>query len=68
VSFLGSLKEQETMKKTIKAIIVLFSIITGGIGHADPLGTGCQTIFDFNTGKYTKICCNNVGKCTIYTF
>ena len=56
------------MKKTIKAIIVLFSIITGGIGYADPLGTGCQTIFDFNTGKYTKICCNNVGKCTVFTF
>lgn len=56
------------MKKTIKAIIILFSIITGGIAHSYPLGDGCQTVFDFNTSTYTKICCNSVGRCTVYTF
>ena len=53
------------MKKTIKAILVLFAIITGGIANADG---NCQTIFDFNTGKYTKICCYPDGRCTVYTF
>jgi hypothetical protein len=56
------------MKKTIKAIIVLFVIITGGISHADPLGTGCQTIYDFNTGTYTKICCTPDGHCTVIKY
>jgi len=58
----------KTMKKTIKAIIVLFSIITGGIAGANPLGDGCQTIFDFNTGTYTKICCTPNGQCTVIKF
>ena len=52
------------MKKTIKAILVLFAIITGGIAQAQQ----CSTIFDFNTGKYTKICCTPEGRCTVYTF
>ena len=56
------------MKKTIKAVMILVAILTGGIGHADPLGTGCQTIFDFNTGKYTKVCCTPDGRCTVFTF
>ena len=56
------------MKKTIKALIILFSITTGGIAGAYPLGDGCQTIFDFNTSKYTKVCCTAEGRCTVYTF
>jgi hypothetical protein len=56
------------VKKTIKTFLVFIAIIAGGIAGANPLDTGCNVIFDFNTGKYTKICCNNVGKCTIYTF
>ena len=56
------------MKKTIKAVMILVAILTGGISQANPLGTGCQTIFDFNTGKYTKICCTPDGQCTVYTF
>ena len=56
------------MKKTIKAIMILFAIITGGISQADPLGTGCQTIYDFNTGTYTKICCTPDGHCTVIKF
>ena len=53
------------MKKTIIAILTALSTISA---NADPLGTGCQTIFDFNTGKYTKICCTPDGQCTVYTF
>lgn len=56
------------MKKTIKALIILFSIITGGIAGANPLGDGCQTIYDFNTGTYTKICCRPDGQCTVIKF
>ena len=53
------------MKRTIVAILAALATISV---HADPLGTGCQTIFDFNTGKYTKICCTPSGQCTVYTF
>lgn len=56
------------MKKTIKAIMVLFAIITGGIAGASPFGDGCQTIYDFNSGTYTKICCNAGGHCTVIKF
>ena len=55
------------MKKTVKALIILFSIITGGISQADPFGSGCNTIYDFQTGLYTKMCCQN-GRCTVFTF
>ena len=56
------------MKNTIKALIVLFAIVSGGITKADPFGDGCQTIFDFNTGTYTKICCTPNGQCTVIKF
>jgi hypothetical protein len=56
------------MKKTLKAILVMFAIITGGISQANPLDSGCNVVFDFNTGKYTKICCTPDGRCTVYTF
>ena len=60
--------ENKQMKKTIKALLVILAIISGGIAKSDPFGTGCQTIYDFNTGTYTKICCNAGGKCTVITF
>lgn len=56
------------MKKTIKAILVILAIVSGGILKANPLGDGCQTIFDFNTGTYTKICCTPDGRCTVIKF
>ena len=56
------------MKKTIKALLVILAIISGGIAKSDPFGTGCQTIYYFNTVTYTKICCNASGKCTVITF
>lgn len=56
------------MKKTIKAIMVFVAIITGGVAGANPLGDGCQTIYDFNTGTYTKICCRPDGHCTVIKF
>ena len=53
------------MKKTIVAFLVLMETLSV---KADPLGTGCQTVFDFNTGKYTKVCCTPDGRCTVFTF
>jgi len=53
------------MKKTIKAVLVLFAILTGGIAHSQQQ---CTTVFDFNTGKYTKVCCDGQGRCTVFTF
>ena len=56
------------VKKTIKAVLVFVAIVMGGSASANPFGDGCQTIYDFNTGTYTKICCNAGGKCTVITF
>ena len=56
------------VKNTIKAILVLIAIVTGGVTNANPLDSGCNVVFDFNTGKYTKICCTPDGQCTVYQF
>ena len=56
------------VKNTIKAVLVLVAIVTGGITNANPMGDGCNVVFDFNTGKYTKVCCTPDGRCTVFTF
>ena len=56
------------VKKTIKAVLVLIAIITGGVAGANPMDSGCNVVFDFNTGKYTKVCCTPDGRCTVFTF
>lgn len=56
------------VKKTIKAVLVLVAIVMGGSVSANPFGDGCSTIFDFNTGTYTKICCTPDGRCTVIKF
>ncbi len=56
------------MKNTIKAIMILFAIVTGGIANADVFSKRCETIFDYNTSQYTKICCTPQGNCTIFSF
>ncbi len=56
------------VKKTIKAVLVMLTIITGGIANADVFSKRCETIFDYNTSQYTKICCTPQGNCTVFTF